>query len=293
MGQLELMKIFVNVVEAGTITKAAEQLGISKSVISKRLMELDEQLGVKLINRSTRKSRLTDLGSEFYQQSRSILDQVRELDSRMKSRNESLTGTLRISLPLSFGMAYLSPLLDRFICQHPKLKLDVDFSDSRVDLIEEGFDLAFRIGDLEDSSLQARRLLTIKHILCASPAYLKINGIPKTLADLENHKFLEYTHRRSYNNLIKNSGLFKFEKFIFSNNGEYLRMLATKGHGFVCLPDFLVKNELSQRELIQISLDDFELPEIHGYVVFPQNRFLPTKARKFIDFIVDNIENAL
>jgi DNA-binding transcriptional LysR family regulator len=167
MGQLEDMHIFLRVVETGSITKAAEQMNIAKSAVSKRLALLEHKLGIKLINRTTRMSSITEAGQHYYQRSKLILDEVDELNSQTSSSKRALEGTLNIAVPLSFGLSHLAPALDLFLKEHADLKLKINFSDQRIDIIEQGVDLAFRIGQLDNSSMQARKIAPIKHVLCA------------------------------------------------------------------------------------------------------------------------------
>ncbi|MCG7588778.1 LysR family transcriptional regulator, partial [Photobacterium sp. OFAV2-7] len=192
MGQLEDMHVFIRVVETGSITKAAEQLNLAKSAVSKRLSELENRLNSKLINRTTRKSSLTEAGTLYYQQVKQILEEVDELNNRISSATQHLEGSLKLALPLSFGLSQLAPALDIYAKKYPNLKIETDFSDRKVDIVEEGFDLAFRIGHIEDSSFRARKIAPIKHVLCASPEYLEQHGTPASLEELKSHRFLKY-----------------------------------------------------------------------------------------------------
>ena len=166
MGQLEDMQIFARVIESGSITQAAEQLGIAKSAVSKRLAALEQNLGIKLINRTTRKSSITDAGRHYYQRSQHILDEVAELNSQTANETIAISGPLKLTVPVSFGIKYLSKPLSLFIQRHPEINLQVHFSDHHIDLVEAGFDLAIRIGQLRDSNLQAKKLKEIKQLLC-------------------------------------------------------------------------------------------------------------------------------
>ena len=172
MGQLEDMQLFIRVVDAGGIGRAAEQLGIAKSAVSRRLSELEARLGCRLIQRTTRTSSLTDIGQRYYAQAQKLIDQVDEVHLDMVNESKALSGSIRLAVPLSFGLLHLSSAIDLFIKQHPGISVQLDFSDRQVDLVEEGFDLALRIADLQDSSIQARKICPSHHVLVASSDYL-------------------------------------------------------------------------------------------------------------------------
>jgi DNA-binding transcriptional LysR family regulator len=192
MNEFEAMKNFVRVVEAGSISKAAEQLDMAKSGVSRRLADLEDRLGVRLMNRSTRRSSLTEAGQAYYQGAVKLLADVAELNAAAAGSRASLSGALRLSVPLSFGLRHLSPAIDEFMQANPDLFIKIDFSDRQADLVGEGIDLAIRIADLGDSVLQARRICPIRLLLCASPAYLAEHGTPRTPDQLKSHRLLQY-----------------------------------------------------------------------------------------------------
>lgn len=197
MGQLEDMAMFVRIVEAGSITKAAEQLNIAKSAVSRRLKELETRLGSQLISRTTRQSNLTQAGEQYYQRVSNILNEVDALNEASSGTPTRIEGTLKMTAPLSFGLLHLKDVIDEYANQHPNLNFELDFSDRHTDLVEEGFELAIRIGEMQDSSYQAKRLALIRHTLCASPEYLDKMGTPKTVEDLANHECLQYSLSKS------------------------------------------------------------------------------------------------
>jgi DNA-binding transcriptional LysR family regulator len=290
MGQLEEMHIFLRVVETGSITKAAEQMNIAKSAVSKRLFLLEQRLGIKLINRTTRKSSLTEAGQHYYQRSKLILDEVDELNSQTSSSKRALEGTLNIAVPLSFGLTHLAPALDLFLQQHTDLKLKINFSDQKIDIVEQGVDLAFRIGELDNSTLQARKIAPINHVLCASPEYLKLHGKPKTPDELKQHKILKYgSADQSGLKFLSQDGkeqVMHLEAHIIANNGDFLKSLAESSHGISYLPSFIVWQSLATQTLIPV-LPTFKLPTMHAYAVYPANRHLPLKVRSLIDFLAE------
>ena len=185
MGQLEEMQTFVCVVDAGGIGLASEKMGIAKSAVSRRLAELETRLDMTLINRTTRTSKVTEAGEHYYKRALELINQISELNSITTTPDCSLKGTLRISTTISFGLSQLAPTLDEFSKAHPELKFDIDLSNHNVDLIEGGFSLALRLGNLEDSTLKARKIAKLNYSICASPEYLKQHGTPKTPDDLK------------------------------------------------------------------------------------------------------------
>lgn len=290
MGQLEDMYIFLRVVETGSITKAADKMNIAKSAVSKRLSLLEHKLGIKLINRTTRMSSITEAGKLYYQRSKLILDEVEELNSQTSSSQRALAGTLNIAVPLSFGLSHLAPALDLFLQQHADLKLNINFSDQKIDIVEQGVDLAFRIGQLDNSSFQARKIAPIKHVLCASPEYLKVHGEPKTPDDLKHHKVLKYggTDQSGLKFLTKEGKeqLVYLEPHFIANNGDFLKSLAESNHGITFLPTFIVWQSLATKTLVPV-LEKYQMQTMHAYAIYPHNRHLPLKVRSLIDFLVE------
>ncbi|KGJ97963.1 LysR family transcriptional regulator [Thalassotalea sp. ND16A] len=286
MGKLENMRLFVRVIEAGSITKAAEQLNLAKSAVSKRLADLEEELGSKLINRTTRTSSLTEAGANYYQRSLLIIDEVDELDANTKDSGRELAGNLKLSVPLSFGLAHLNTALDEFAKLHPDLTMEIDFSDRHVDIVDEGFDLAFRIGDLKNSSLQARKITRINHVLCASPDYLKANNAIVDHTDLPGHSILKYKNQpfTIFDEHGKSHSILSSSK-ISANNGDFLTQLAISGHGIALEPTFIVWQALKAKQLTLV-LSNYSIAPMHAYAVYPPNRYLPIKTRTLIDFLV-------
>lgn len=194
MGQLEDMDVFVRIVDAGGISRAADQLGVAKSAISRRLVELERRLGAQLLLRTTRQSSLTEAGQSYYRRALQILADVSELDAETSSQQVALRGGLKIAVPLSFGLEHLAPAVMEFAGMHPEVIIRLDLSDRQVDLVAESFDLAIRIAALKDSTLIARRLAPIRMVLCASPDYLERQGHPQRPQDLKSHHGLHYGH---------------------------------------------------------------------------------------------------
>ena len=290
MGQLEDMAMFVRIVEAGSITKAAEQLNIAKSAVSRRLKELETRLGSQLISRTTRQSNLTQAGEQYYQKVSNILNEVDTLNEASSGAPTRIEGTLKMTAPLSFGLLHLKDVIDEYANQHPNLNFELDFSDRHTDLVEEGFELAIRIGEMQDSSYQAKRLSLIRHTLCASPEYLDKMGTPKTVEDLVEHEFLQYSLSKSNTIELTDEQGKKHQVDVNSkikiNNGDFLRDMAVKGHGITFLPTFITYQTVASGELVPI-LQQYQLPMLTAYAVYPKNRFLSQRCRYFIDFIAE------
>jgi DNA-binding transcriptional LysR family regulator len=285
------MQAFVRVVEAGSISHAADQLGVAKSAVSRRLSELEARLGTTLLKRTTRRSSLTDAGKRYYEQSLRVIDEVAELNAMVASNDDALAGTLRIAAPLSFGLSHLSPAIDVFVRNHPELSIHIDFSDRQIDLVQEGVDLAFRIADLKDSSLKARKITPVRMMLCASPGYLKKYGTPLNHNDLLKHKVMSYNSSgtvspwRLVDQQGKEHNLNPVAKVI-ANNGDFLRDMGIAGHGIFISPTFIAWEALAKGDLIQV-LPDYRVPSINAYAVYPQTRYLPQRARLLIEFLAN------
>ena len=288
MGQLEAMNLFVRVVEAGGISRAAEQLGIVKSAVSRQLSDLESHLGVRLLQRTTRTQKLTAVGKEYYQRAKRIVDDVAELNASTADVNATLSGVLRIAAPLSFGLSHLASALDAFALAQPEVQLSLDFSDRHVDLVAEGFDLALRISQLKDSSLQARKLCPINLVCCASPTYLSKHPPIESPEDLATHRFLHYrgsdTAQFDFHRIAGEITTVKLVPWLEANNGDFLRDAAISGHGLVIAPTFIVWQALASGELVEL-LHNYRLPALHAYALYPRNRYLSVRARVFIDFL--------
>ena len=294
MDRFENMNTFIKVVEAGSITGAAERLEVAKSAVSRRLKELEEYLGVVLFHRTTRRLNLTDTGRSFYHQAARILEDVVEAELAASQVHGELGGSLKVALPLSFGLMHLGPAINEFVSAHPKIEFDLDFNDREVDLITEGFDLAIRIARLPDSSLIARRLATIQSVMCASPAYLQQMGTPEKPDDLTAHQCLVYSLISGYErwHLYGPSGN-RFEvrirPYLKASNGEFLRDAAVDGRGIVLMPSFIVYREIERGTLIPL-LGSYTHQQMEAYAIYPQTRHLSQRVRAFVDFLAQRFD---
>lgn len=290
MGQLEDMQIFVRIVEAGGVGKAADQLGMAKSGVSRSLAALETRLGVQLINRTTRRISLSGAGKEYYQAAVKIIGDISELDALTSNAEASLHGQLRLAVPLSFGLCHLTAAINDFIRQNPGLTFDIDFSDRLVNLVEQGIDLAIRISALQDSSLRARRICPVQLKLCASPAYIEAHGAPSTLEDLGHHEILGYNIGSGTSlRLLDAQGIehqVQTRPRMVANNGDFLHDMAVAGHGIVLLPTFIAWKSLATGDLVPV-LESWPPAALNAWAVYPQTRYLSQRARAFIDFLAE------
>jgi len=293
MDKFAHMQIFVGIVEAGSISGAADRLGLAKSAVSRRLAELEARLGASLIQRTTRRLNLTESGRAFYARCVAILDDLDEAESAVSQAHGSLKGGLKVALPLSFGLLHLAPLIQEFMTLHPEVRFEMDFNDRQIDLMQEGVDLAIRIAKLEDSSLIARRLAPIRHVLCASPGYLARHGTPKAAADLVRHVCLAYSNVRdpgSWNYLGPDGlpGNVRVPVRLAASSGEFLMRAAIADEGLLLLPTFYVHEALHAGRLVRV-LDDHVWPELFAYALYPPTRHLSSRVRALIDFLADRL----
>ena len=289
MNQLEDMQTFVRIVEAGSITKAAEQLNTVKSAISRRLSELEKRLDVTLLSRTTRSQTLTNSGKSYYQLCLRIIDDVAEAESSVRNEHSALAGRIKIAAPLSFGLSHLSQALLKFNEMNPDIYFDVDFNDRLVDIVEEGFDLAIRIRQLEDSTLIAKPLFTGRDILCASPDYLKNKGLPIHPSELKNnHKKLHYNAASEEWHFIdekKKSVIIKIPSLVTANNGEFLCQAAISGKGVLFVPDFICYKAIRLGQLKPLLCDYLTNNKYIGYALYPQTRHLSQRVRSLVDYL--------
>jgi DNA-binding transcriptional LysR family regulator len=276
---------FVCVVETESFTAAAKRLEVSVAHISRQVNQLEDRLGAKLLYRTTRKLRLTEVGEVYYQHARKILDDMQAAERAVMEMEGKPTGKLRITAPVYYGEYFLAPLVNDFLLQYPQLDLELKLTNETVDLVKEGYDLAIRLGTLDSSSLMCRKLARRTQYLCASPAYLATHGTPQTLADLANHRCLggSLDHWRFLENgKLRN---WRVGSAWSCNSGLALKDAALKGLGIVQLPDYYVQEALAQGSLVSL-LESHRLPDDGVWVVYPQNRHLSPKVRLLVDFLV-------
>lgn len=290
MNRLVEMETFVRVVDAGGISAAADRLGTAKSAISRRLSELESRLGVTLLNRTTRRLSLTGAGNEFYERCREILAEVADAEQCVAADNAELSGRLRVAAPLTFGIAHVGPAINDFARRHPAVSFDIDFNDRQIDLVEEGFDVAIRIAKLPDSSLVARRLTRVRHVIGASPAYWDEHGRPESPDDLKRHCALRYSNigQRGWSWAGPDGarGSVTVPVRFSANNGRYLVSAAAAGLGIVRSPVFIAHRAIESGELEPV-LADYRWGDIDAYAVCPPTRHLSHRVRAFIDYLAE------
>jgi DNA-binding transcriptional LysR family regulator len=294
MQDLSQLQIFALVGDTGSFTSAAQALGVSKAHVSKQVRALEDRLGARLLNRTTRKVALTDVGSVFHARCRRILDEVAEAESAVTDLQTTPRGTLRVSVPVSFGVAHIAPALAEFAAIHPDLHVDADFSDRRVDLLEDSFDLAIRIGTLPDSSLVARRLGQTCSYVVGSEDYLRRRGVPATPQDLRAHDCLLYSYQLS-GQAWRLSGpagevTVPVNGRLLTNNGDAMVEAARCGVGLCFVPDFLVAEEIAKGGLRRV-LEEWSGPS-PIWAVYPHSRHLSTKVRLFVDHLAQRLDPA-
>ncbi|MDK2777123.1 MAG: LysR family transcriptional regulator [Pseudomonadota bacterium] len=287
---LNEMAIFVHVVEAGSFTGAAKNLGLPKSTVSRKITQLEERLGVRLIQRTTRSLRLTDTGNAYYNQCARILSEIEEANIAVTQMQSTPTGTLRITAPVLFGSTVLSGLVAEYMELHPQVVVDMVLSDQRLDLVQEGIDVAFRIGQLEDSSLIGRYLGDVRGILCASPDYLDKSGIPANPDQLNDHQLITSSSWLQWNmkGPEEQEANIQVKPRLQVNDFASLYAMTLSGAGIAPLPLLIASPAIRSGDLVPLLCDwPFEASPIHA--LYPSNRHLSAKVRSFVDFVIDSI----
>lgn len=289
MDTLASMKVFATVVEAGSFAAASDRLNLSRAMVSKHVAHLESHLGTRLLNRTTRRLSLTESGSSYFERCQSILQDIADAELATTELTSVPRGTLRLTAPLVFGVLHIAPLLADYLALHPEAKLDFTLDDRNVDLVNEGYDLAIRIGNLTDSTLVARRFATDTLAVCGSPDYFRRRGRPTVPQDLSAHTCLAYTYGDSATewHFTGNDGEHRIliSGSVRANNGDLLRVAALGGAGIIMQPRFLVGADLREGRLEAV-LTGYKLRELGIYAVYPSRRYLPSKVRSFIDFLV-------
>lgn len=295
MDRLTAMEIFTNVVEFEGFSAAAGRLGISRASVSKQVIQLEESLGARLLNRTTRRVSVTEIGEAYYERCKRVLAEVEEADLLVEQLHSEPRGILKVSAPMSFGVAHVGPAVSDFLAVYRDLSISLSLNDRFTDLIEEGFDVAIRISQSADTSLIARRLGGVRFLMAATPEYLERKGTPARPQDLVDHDCLSYVYLASGlewpifgpngATTVKVSGPLK------ANNGEVLIQAARRGLGIAFLPNFLVRDEIDRDDLVTV-LENYRLPELSVYAVSPPNRFPARKVQAFIAYLAERFESA-
>ncbi|MEX0959583.1 MAG: LysR family transcriptional regulator [Burkholderiales bacterium] len=288
MDRLTAMELFVRVVETGSFSAVAREMDMTQPTVSKQLAALELRLKTRLLNRSTRQLSLTEAGTSYYEACKRILDSVHEAEGNVGRLQGQLAGQLRINTSIALGQMYVAPLALKFQELHPDLEIDLALADRFVDVVEEGIDVAIRVGRLNDSSLVARRIGKARRLTVATPAYLKQRGMPKVPQDLAEHNCILYAYLSTGNEWmfqgpegeirVKVSGNFR------ANNGDAIRLAVLADRGIAVMPEWIVAGEIAAGRLKTI-LPNFEPTPMDISAVYPSARHVSTKLRAFIDFL--------
>lgn len=296
MDKFANMQAFALVGQTESFAEAARRLNLANSVVSKRIKDLEGYLGTQLLVRTTRKVTLTEAGYTYMEFVRKTLDELEEVEASLLYQTENPVGTIRISVPLSFGMQYLGAALSSYMEKYPDVNVKAYLSDRRVDLIEDGFDVALRLGALEDSSLVAKKLAHSRLVLCASPEYLQKYGRPQAPLDLREHNCLSYLNLaegKAWPFMVDGKMIWQPISGRFaSDNGDLLFQSAMEGSGLVLLPIFIVGEAVERGEL-EILLQDYERDDFNLYAVYQHTRHLSIKVRTLIDHLHSYFKDAL
>ncbi|MAY61072.1 MAG: LysR family transcriptional regulator [Rhizobiales bacterium] len=291
MGKLEDMEVFARVVASGSLSSAGRELGLSPAGVSKRLRRLEETLGTRLLQRTTRQISLTETGQAYFERIGPLITGIEEAENFVTRRSDTVRGTLKVSAPTSFGRMHVAPHINDFMRQYPDLAINLQLSDAFVDIVGEGFDLSIRIGELTDSSLVGRKLAPVRRVLCAAPSYIESRDMPQTLADLAAHLCLP-PHNNDTWKLEGPEGpiTYRPDGPLKTNSSEVIREAVIGGAGIALRSTWDIGPELEAGKLVQV-LPDYEGSRNIGiYALYASRQFLPAKIRVFIDFLVELYE---
>ncbi|MBI2726110.1 MAG: LysR family transcriptional regulator [Polaromonas sp.] len=288
------IELFVQVAEAGSLSRAAEALGLSNAAASRHLASLEARLGARLVERNTRRLYLTDTGQEFFARAKTILGDLGDAESAVNATALNPTGVLRITASLSFSLNHVAPLLREYTARYPNVTVHVESGNRYMDIIDNNIDVAIRTREVEpDSNITIRKLAETRRILTASPRYLAQHGVPKTLEDLQRHKLLIYTlankpHEFRFTQAGKTTTL-NLKGVMEANDGQILRAAALDGMGILVQPSYIVYEDIVAGRLVPL-LDDWDLPRLAINLAYPSRKHLSAKVRTFIDFMAEHFE---
>lgn len=284
MDRFLAMRTFCAVAKSGSFSAAADQLELSPQLVSKYVSQLEQHLGVRLLNRTTRRVHITEEGDRYLARALFVLEEVEDMENVAGESQKEARGRLRISAPVSFGIKHVSALFNDFQQAHPGVTIDCQLNDRKVDIVEEGFDIALRVGQLKDSSLIAKKLATVRMVLCASSEYLKRSGIPESLQDLTTHRYLRYSYLDPSSLSDVHHALSENDENNFiCNNGDTLVQMAVQGAGIALQPTFICGDALAAGELTEI-LPELAPPQVGLYAIYAHRQLMASKVRAFLDF---------
>ena len=291
MDRLRAIEVFVSVASRGGFAKAAESLGTSPANVSRYVTDLEAHLGTRLLHRSSRRLSLTESGMALFERGKTILEDVAEAEAVTAAASMKASGRLRINAPLSFGVLHLAPLWPAFMQRHPEVELEVSLIDRVVDIVEEGYDLAVRISRTGSTAHAARKLAASRNVVCASPAYLRKRGRPKTPAELAEHDCIGYTYWATGDDwqFVDVKGAdhsVRVRCVMHTNNGDTARAAALAGRGVIWQPTFLIGPDLRAGRLVPL-LPGYAMPDIDVLAMYPSRRHLSAKVRVMIDFLAE------
>lgn len=284
------MLVFVQVVQARSLSAAARELHVSLTVVSRKLARLEERLGVRLINRTTRSLTLTEEGARFYERCVRILAEVNDAEAEVTNGLDTAVGLLRVTSTFAFGSQLLAPLLQEFQDRHPALHVHLDTRDAVTNIVEGGYDLAVRFGALADSSLIAKQLAPNRRVICGAPSYLQRHGYPRTIEDLLSHNVIVFGDPPNNHWTFADGRSITVSGKLSSNNGELAHRWALRGAGLILKSMWDVHDDLRSGQLEQV-LPDLEMPAAPIHAVFPHNRLTPAKVRLCIDFLAERLQS--
>jgi len=284
------MEVFIAVVEAGSFVGAVDSTRLSKAAVSRHVDALEQRLGVRLLQRTTRRLSLTEEGRIFYQRAKEVLASLEDAEAEVTSHLQVASGLIRINAPVTFGILHLAPLWGSFLGKFPKVELEISLNDRVVDLVEEGYDLAIRIGTLHNSSLVSRRLASTRIRMCASPRYLECHGTPRQPKDLAGHPVLAYSHWAGGDEWRFDgpSGPVnvRTRSQVYSNNGDTCRAIALAHGGIILQPSFMLAEDLRRGDLVEL-MPEYRCPELGIHAVYPTRKQLPSRVRQLVNFLID------
>jgi DNA-binding transcriptional LysR family regulator len=289
MDRFESMRIFAKVVETSSFTTASAGLGLSTSMVSQHVKLLEERLGARLLNRTTRRMSLTEVGRGYYDRCKRLLSDLEEAEAAVGQMQVAPRGELRVNATPVFGVLHLAPAVADFTARFPSISVEVMLSDRIVDLVDESFDVAVRVEPLPDSSLVARQIASCRMVICGAPSYFKKHGVPRTPADLVDHNCLTFTGASAVRawHLMSSTGEavdLPLKGNLKSNNAAVLLWAAMEGQGLVAMPDYMVGEALQSGGLRTV-LQDYAPPPLAIRAVYPHGRHLSAKVRNFVDFL--------
>ena len=290
MDRLTTLDLFVRIVDAGSFAAGAEQLGLSRALASRAILDLETRLGTRLLNRTTRRLSLTEAGAAFYRRAQRITADVVEAEEEATALHARPRGLLRVNAPMSFGVLHVAPAMAGYLERYPEVSVDLTLNDRVVDLLEDGTDLAIRIGRLADSSLIARRLAPCRILLCAAPSYLATHGTPAHPSDLIRHRCIAYAYGGDRGEWVltgpEGEVRIRIGARLQINNGDAIQAAIREGYGIARQPDFIAAPDLAAGRMVQI-LPEWRLPELGIHAVYPPTRTLSAKVRSFVDFLAE------